>query len=151
MCKSNRGGASTTRVLVLPKLINMNILKTLYSSTTPSSDFPVLILVCSVLVHALKSNVKNIFHIISHVGLSEWSHMSCGSSSIIAQSLRTLQHVQQNGPKLKISNNNKCMLYHLYFIIVKKKSAVTKTTPSPEDNYILIEIPWQVLILPMKG
>ena len=27
-------GASTTRVLVLPKIINMNILKTLYSSTT---------------------------------------------------------------------------------------------------------------------
>ena len=29
-----RAGASTTRVLVLPKIINMNILKTLYSSTT---------------------------------------------------------------------------------------------------------------------
>ena len=29
-----RAGASTTRVLVLPKMINMNILKTLYSSTT---------------------------------------------------------------------------------------------------------------------
>ena len=38
----NRAGASTTRVLVLPKMINMNILKTLYSST----DFPVLVLVC---------------------------------------------------------------------------------------------------------
>ena len=30
-----RAGASATRVLVLPKMINMNILKTLYSSTTP--------------------------------------------------------------------------------------------------------------------
>ena len=30
----SRAGASTTRVLVLPKMINMNILKTLYSSTT---------------------------------------------------------------------------------------------------------------------
>ena len=30
----DRAGASTTRVLVLPKTINMNILKTLYSSTT---------------------------------------------------------------------------------------------------------------------
>ena len=29
-----RDGASTTRVLVLPKMINMNILKSLYSSTT---------------------------------------------------------------------------------------------------------------------
>ena len=29
-----RAGASTTRVLVLPKMINMNTLKTLYSSTT---------------------------------------------------------------------------------------------------------------------
>ena len=29
-----RARASTTRVLVLPKMINMNILKTLYSSTT---------------------------------------------------------------------------------------------------------------------
>ena len=35
-CRSRvtRAGASTTRVLVLPKMINMNILKTLYSSTT---------------------------------------------------------------------------------------------------------------------
>ena len=40
---------STTRVLVLPKMINMNILKTLYSST----DFPVLVLVCRVLAPAL--------------------------------------------------------------------------------------------------
>ena len=30
----SRAGASTTRVLVLPKLINMNIVRTLYSSTT---------------------------------------------------------------------------------------------------------------------
>ena len=30
----SRAGASTTRVLILPKMINMNILKTLYSSTT---------------------------------------------------------------------------------------------------------------------
>ena len=44
-----RAGASTTRVLVLPKMINMNTLKTLYSST----DFPVLVLVCSVLAPAL--------------------------------------------------------------------------------------------------
>ena len=33
-CVKTRAGASTTRVLVLPKMINMNILKTLYSSTT---------------------------------------------------------------------------------------------------------------------
>ena len=33
-CPVIRAGASTTRVLVLPKMINMNILKTLYSSTT---------------------------------------------------------------------------------------------------------------------
>ena len=44
-----RAGASTTRVLVWYKMINMNILKTLYSST----DFPVLVLVCSVLAPAL--------------------------------------------------------------------------------------------------
>ena len=45
---SVRAGASTTPVLVLPKMINMNILKTLYSST----DFPVLVLICSVLTPA---------------------------------------------------------------------------------------------------
>ena len=38
----SRAGASTTRVLVLSKMVNMNILKTSYSST----DFPVLVLVC---------------------------------------------------------------------------------------------------------
>ena len=53
-----------------------------------------------------KSNAKNIFHIISHIGL--WSEvMPSGSSSIIVQSLKTLQ---QNGPKLQnISNNSKYM------------------------------------------
>ena len=45
---NDRAGASTTRVLVMPKMINMNILKTLYSST----DFPVLVLVCWVLAPA---------------------------------------------------------------------------------------------------
>ena len=30
----SRAGASTTRVLILPQMINMNVLKTLYSSTT---------------------------------------------------------------------------------------------------------------------
>ena len=48
-CPPIRAGASTTLVLVLPKMINMNILKTLYSST----DFPVLVLVCWVLAPAL--------------------------------------------------------------------------------------------------
>ena len=36
---SVRAGASTTRVLVLPKMINMNILKTSYSSATPALMF----------------------------------------------------------------------------------------------------------------
>ena len=44
-----RAEASTTRVLILSKMINMNIKKTLYSST----DFPLLVLVCPVLASAL--------------------------------------------------------------------------------------------------
>ena len=36
---------ATVRVLVLPKMINMNVLKTWYSNT----DFPILVIVCSVL------------------------------------------------------------------------------------------------------
>ena len=51
--------------LVLPKMINMNILKTLYSST----DFPVLVLVCSVLAPALMKTELYKFHIKSNLGL----------------------------------------------------------------------------------
>ena len=43
------GGGDTTKVLVLPKIINTNILKTLYSST----DFPALVFVSSALAPAL--------------------------------------------------------------------------------------------------
>ena len=46
---SRQAGAITTRVLVLSKMIKMNMIKTLYSST----DFPVLLLLCSVLTPAL--------------------------------------------------------------------------------------------------
>ena len=49
-----------------------------------------------------KSNVKNNFCIISHVGLSEWR-----GTQIIAQSLKTHQ---QNGPKTRnTSSGNKYM------------------------------------------
>ena len=56
-----------------------------------------------------ENQMKTIFH--SFPLFACWSEgMSHGSSSIIAQSLETLQ---QNGPKLKnISNNNKYMFYH---------------------------------------
>ena len=51
--------------------------------------------------------VKNIFHFICWpVGSEDMSH---GSSSIIVQSLKTLQ---QNAPRLKILNNNKYMFYY---------------------------------------
>ena len=44
--------------------------------------------------------------------------MPRGSSSIIAQSRKT---IQQNGPELKnISNNNEYKFYHWYLVIVKK-------------------------------
>ena len=54
---ADRAGASTIRVLILPKMINMNILETLYSST----DFPALVLVCSVLAPALVAERLDIY------------------------------------------------------------------------------------------
>ena len=63
--------------------------------------------------------------------------MPRGSSSMIAQSLKTLQ---LNGPKLvytiKNSNNDKCMFIIDILSLGKKKknSAVMKTTPPPEYN-----------------
>ena len=59
-----------------------------------------------------KSNVKKFFfHIISHVGLSELSHTTCGTQ-VIAQSLKTHQ---QNGPKLEILQTvtNTCLIINI--------------------------------------
>ena len=67
--------------------------------------------------------------------------MPRGSSSIIAQSFKTLQ---QNGHKLvytqKNPNNNECMfIIDILSLCEKKKRqkkpTVTKTTPLLEDNY----------------
>ena len=75
------------------------------------------------------------FHIISHVGLSEWSHAMWYSSFMIAQSLKTLK---KNGPKLEIFQTTiiPCFTINISSLFViwkkkKKKSAITKTTPPP--------------------
>ena len=87
-----------------------------------------------------KSNEKNIFQIKFHV-LSEWS-MPRGSSSIIAQSLKTLQ---QNGPKLvytqKNPNNNKymCIIDILSLCEKKKKKLLWLKLLHSRKIIILIE------------
>ena len=65
--------------------------------------------------------------------------MPRGSSSIIAQSLKTLQ---QNGPKLVYTHTqiqttiNACLLLISYHCEKNnKKTAVTKTTTLPKDNH----------------
>ena len=70
-----------------------------------------------------KSIVKNIFfHIISHVGLSEWS-----GTQVITQSLKSRQ---QNGPKLEILQTaiNKCLIINILSLWLVWKKKQTKKT-----------------------
>ena len=76
---------------------------------------------------------KYFFHIISHVGLSEWS-----GTQVIAQSLKIRQ---QNGPKLEILQTaiNTCLIINILSLWLlckkkKKKSVVTKTKHEPEND-----------------
>ena len=101
-----------------------------------------------------KSNVKIFFHIISHVGLSALSHTTWYSS--YCASLKTRQ---QNGPKLEILQTAiRYMFDYQYFIIMahmkkkkKKKIRRNKNYVTYRKIIILIQIPWQALILPMIG
>ena len=73
---------------------------------------------CSGKMWKSKVKKKKKFHIISHVGLSEWS-----GTQVIAQSLKTRQ---QNGPKLEILQTaiNTCLIINilsLWLVWEKKK------------------------------
>ena len=84
------------------------------------------------------------FHIISHVGLSEWSHAMWYSSFMIAQSLKTLK---KNGPKLEIFQTTiiPCFTINISSLFViwkkkKKKICHNKNYATSLKMIILIEV-----------
>ena len=90
---------------------------------------------------------------ISHVGLSELSHTTCGTQ-VIAQSLKTRQ---QNGPKLEILQSaiNTCLIINTLSLWLKwekkkKNPSWQKLRHLPENDNFYLDT-WQALILPMIG
>ena len=83
---TTRAGASTTRVLVLPKMIKHEYTKNIVLEYYSSTDFPVLVLVCWVLAPALWTTEANFYiKLLSY----EYRNNHYGDKTILPLSLFT--------------------------------------------------------------